>query len=45
MKKRADVEEESKGNDHLNRKSWPNLEDEEESKVANVQMIMQPQDY
>ena len=46
MEKRADIQEESKSKDKENRKSWPALEkEEEESKDAKVEIMMQPQDY
>ena len=46
MEKRADIQEESKSKDKENRKSWPDLEkEEEESKDAKVEIMMQPQDY
>ena len=46
MEKRADIQEESKSNDKENRKSWPDLEKEEEDpKDAKVEIMMQPQDY
>ena len=38
MEKRADIEEESKGRDQANKKSWPSLAEEEESKDVRVQM-------
>ena len=45
MEKRAIIQEESKAKEQANRKSWPVFEDEEESKDAKVEMMMQPQDY
>ena len=38
------MQEESKEKDSLSRKSWPDLEGEEESKNAKVEMIMQQKD-
>ena len=40
MEKRPDIQEESKTRELTNRKSWPDLEEEEESKDANLQMMM-----
>ena len=45
MEKRADIQEESKARDQENRKSWPDLQEEEESKDAKVEIMIQPQDY
>ena len=45
MEKRAEMQEQSKAKDQESRKSWPELEEEEESKEAKVQKTMQPQDY
>ena len=45
MEKRSDVQEESKKADQTDRKGWPDLAEQEESKDANVEMMMQPQDY
>ena len=42
MEKRADVQEESKAKDQGNKKSWLDLEQEEESKEPKVEMMMQP---
>ena len=39
MENRPDIQEESKTRELTNRKSWPDLE-EEESKDANLQMMM-----
>ena len=39
------MQEQSKAKDQESRKSWPELEEEEESKEAKVQKTMQPQDY
>lgn len=36
MEKRAEINEESKAKDQGNRKSWPALEEEEESKDGKV---------
>ena len=45
MEKRSEIQEESKAADKTDRKSWPDLTEEEESKDANMDMMMQPQDY
>ena len=45
MEKRAEMQEQSKAKDQESRKSWPELEEEEESKEVKVQKAMQPQDY
>ena len=45
MEKRANIAEESKAKDQANRKSWPSLAEEEESKDVRVQIEIQPQDY
>ena len=39
------MQEQSKAKDQESRKSWPELEEEEDSKEAKVQKTMQPQDY
>ena len=44
MEKRASIEEDSKAKDQANRKSWPGLAEEEESKDVRVQIEIQPQD-
>ena len=40
MNKRAVIEEESKGKDQTNRKSWPDLGEEEESKDGTGKMVI-----
>ena len=42
MEKRTDIKEESKAKNEENRQNWPDLEEEEESKDAKVEMMMQP---
>ena len=45
MEKRAEIQEKSKAANQKDRKSWRDLAEEEESKDANVEMMMQPQDF
>ena len=45
MEKRAEIQEKSKAANQIDKKSWRDLAEEEESKDANMDMMMQPQDY
>ena len=45
MEKRAEIQEKSKAANQKDRKSWRDLAEEEESKDANMDMMMQPQDF
>ena len=40
MEKRSEIQEESKAADQTHRKSWPDLAEVEESKDAELEMMM-----
>lgn len=45
MEKREEIQDLSQPLDQSERKSWKDLEEEEESKDAKAEMVMQPQEY
>lgn len=45
MEKREEIQDLSQPLDQSERKSWKDLEEEEESKDAKAEMVMQPQEH